>query len=113
MGATLVELALVLPILFFFFTAFFQIVEIFIAHERLSYASSITARSYSVSGNHRKTAQSVESDIAIKAGGDTITLEKRIDVPINFENILSKRKVKFKISSTAKTVRQRDMGGDN
>lgn len=129
-GAAVVEFAVTLLFLFFFFIAFMQIVQIFVGHERLSLATFVASRVYSVHGTKqaRNAAYSIESGTTIirieedpnpdAYNSDTIksrvvTLEKGIDVPIDFRNILSKGGTKFVISNTVKSFFEDDPGGDN
>jgi hypothetical protein len=126
MGAVVVEFAITLVFLFFFFIAFIQILSIFMAHERLSFACFVASRVYSVQGRTQaiNTANTIETGLSIKIKEDggyeskviksrTITLEKKIDVPIDFRNIFSKTGTKFAISKGVKTFREVDPGGDN
>ena len=126
MGAALVEFAITLALLFLFFIAFVQILSIFMAHERLSFACFVASRVYSVQGraNAINTANTIENGIGIKikqGGGYTskviksriITVDKKIDVPIDFRNIFSKAGTTFAISKGVKTFREVDPGGDN
>jgi len=125
-GAAAVEFALTLLYLFLFFIAFAQIVEIFVAHERLSFASFVTSRIYSVHGRAKasKAANSIDPGISVSIEEDgnygsqairsaTITVKKSIDVPLDFTNIFSKGGARFAISKRVRTFRELDPGGDN
>jgi len=115
-GAVMVEFAITLLFLFFFFIAFVQIVEIIIAHERLSYSSFVVSRTYSVNAGDRKPAERVKSAMeprAIIRWERPVTLDKEIDVPIDFENIFSKGGAKFTVSNFVKAFIEHEKSGDN
>jgi len=126
MGAALVEFAITLAFLFLFFIAFIQILSIFMAHERLSFACFVASRVYSVKGETKaiNTANTIDNGngIKIKQGGgyaseviksSTITVDKKMDVPIDLRNVFSKAGTTFSISKGIKTFREVDPGGDN
>lgn len=115
-GAVVVEFAITLLFLFFFFIAFIQIIEIFIGHERLSFTSFVVSRTYSVSAGDRKLAESVKNSMestAVIRWELPVTLDKEIDVPINFENIFIKGGAKFTVSNFVKTFVESEKLGDN
>jgi hypothetical protein len=118
-GAAAVEFAFAMIILFFFFISFYQIVEIFLAHERLSYAAFVASRAHQVHGNAYRAALSVDSDFSIRTDNDSVTLTKSIPVPINFHNPFSggairERGATFTISKKVPTfVEPRITFGDN
>lgn len=112
-GAVVVEFAMSLLFLFFFFIAFVQVVQIYVAHERLSYAAFAASRAYSVSGNHIDAANAIESGAIIRTRPDSITLEKDIDIPIDLENIFNGGGGRFRISKTIRTFREPVLPGDN
>lgn len=112
-GAVVVEFMFALLFLFLFFIAFAQMIQIYVAHERLSYAAFAASRAYSVHGNYMNAANAIESGAVIKTDASSITLEKDIDVPINFEALFREGGTKFRISKTIKTFREPVLGGDN
>ncbi len=85
-GATTVEFAFAMLFLFFFFIAYTQIVEIFLAHERLTYAAFLASRAHQVHGSAYKAASSVDSGFSLETEKDAVTLSKYIPVPIDFKN---------------------------
>lgn len=131
-GAAVVEFAFALLFLFFFFAAYVQIQFLCLAHERLSLASFVASRVYSVDGGAKAASvvNSIASGVNVRIEPDggyqsetiksrTIALQKELSVPIDFRNIdfsgnyPSPRGGKFTIRSTVRTFRERDPGGDN
>ena len=112
----MVEFAITLVFLFFFFIAFVQIVEIFIAHERLSFSTFVVSRTYSVNCGSRKPTERAKRAIeprAVIRWERPITLDKEIDLPIDFENIFAKGGAKFTISKFVKAFTEQIRSGDN
>jgi len=115
-GAVTVEFAITLLFLFLFFIAFVQIFEIFIAHERLSFASFVVSRTYSVNAGDRKPAERVKRAMeprAVIRWERPVTLDKEIDLPIDFENIFAKGGAKFTVSNFVKAFIENEKSGDN
>lgn len=115
-GAVVVEFAITLLFLFFFFVVFVQIVGIFIAHERLSFTSFVVSRTYSVNAGDRKPAEKVKKAMepgAVIRWERPVTLDKEIDLPIDFENIFAKGGAKFTVSNFVEAFIEHERSGDN
>ncbi len=118
-GATTVEFAFAMIWVFFFFTAYYQIVEIFIAHERVSYAAFLASRAHQVHGDASTAAGFVESGYELTTRNDSVTVSKDIRVPLDFENPFSGNAFRvggawFTVAETVPTFSEPGEGsGDN
>ncbi len=119
LGATTVEFAFAMMWVFFFFIAYYQVVEIFLVHERVSYATYIASRAHQVHGDASKTASSVLKGYELKKRNDSVTISKTISVPIDFYNPFGshgfkKGGARFTVAATVPTFSESgDGGGDN
>ncbi len=93
-GAAAVEFAFAMLFLCFFFIAFTQIVQVFLAHERLGYAAFLAGRAYQVHGSPSRAASAVEKNYSLKTESTAVLLEKRIPVPIDFNNPFTRNAIR-------------------
>ncbi len=114
-GAAVVEFAIALIFLMFFFLAYMQIVGIFISHEKLSFATSVASRYFSVHDQEAAEIMytQIEPDAAFGFHAPYVILEKKIDVPIDFNNIFKKGGAQFPIYNQVKTFVEPHPEGDN
>ncbi|MDM8555197.1 pilus assembly protein [Desulfococcaceae bacterium HSG7] len=114
-GSAVIEFAMTLILLIFIFLAFMQITKIFIAHERLSFATSVASRYFSV--HDREAAEimytKIEPDAAFNFSAPNVILDKKIDVPIDFYNIIKKGGAQLPIYNKVKTFVEPHPEGDN
>lgn len=116
-GAVMVEFAFGLMFLFLLFTAYIKISEIFLAHERLRYATSVAARAHAVGGSASRAASTIDKDYTLsikKKGKDTqtVSLSKTIDLPEAVGKLFGE-KDGFDISHAVKTFMEPSPSGDN
>lgn len=117
-GATVVEFSIALIFLFVFLLIFFQISMIFLAHERVTYASYIAARVGSVGGNVDRAINMVHGKISIKKY-DPITKKWRfiageyVELNKAFQSLLKKRSDRFLITQEFDIPREEMASGDN
>ena len=118
-GATTVEFAFAMIWVFFFFIAYYQVVEIFLVHERVSYAAFLASRAHQVHGDASTAASSGLSGYELKTSGDSVTISKTIDVPLDFEdpfvgNAIKVGGARFTVGETVPTFSEPGGGsGDN
>lgn len=118
-GATTVEFAFAMIFLSFFFIAYVEITEIFLAHERVTYAAFKASRAHQVHGNAYLAASAVDSNFTLDTGQDSVTVSKEIPVPIDFENPFTKNAIReqgttFRVAAKVPTfVEPRITSGDN
>lgn len=117
-GATTVEFAFAMVFLFFFFITYVQIVEIFLAHERVTYAAFKASRAHQVHGSAYRAAASVENNFSLETDSDSVTVSKTISLPIDFYNPFSgntfnERGMRFTVGATVPTFVEPQSSGDN
>jgi Flp pilus assembly protein TadG len=115
-GAVMVEFAFGLMFLFLLFTAYIKISEIFLAHERLRYATSAAARAHAVGGSASRAASAIDKDhtLSIKTNGSaqTVSLSKKVDLPEAVGKLFGETDG-FTISHKVKTYMEPSPSGDN
>jgi len=114
-GSAVVEFALTLVFLMFFFLSFMQITAIIIAHERLSFATSVASRYFSVHDQEAAEIMytQIEPDAAFSFYDQHVILDKKIDVPIDFYNVFKKGGAQLPIYNKVKTFVEPHPKGDN
>lgn len=118
LGATTVEFAFAMLFVFFFFIAFYEIVEIFLAHQRVTYAAHLASRAYQVHGDASAAADFVENDFELQEENDSVMVSKEINVPIDFEDPFEGGKFReagttFTVARRVKTFVEPEETGDN
>ncbi len=104
---------------FFFFIAYYQIIEIFLVHERVSYATFIASRAHQVHGDASTAAGAVLNEYEIKTRKKSVTISKTIRVPIDFKNPFDGNDfrtggARFEVAETVPTFSEPGEGsGDN
>jgi hypothetical protein len=115
-GAVMVEFAFALMFIFLVFIAYIQVSEIFLAHERLRYASSVASRAYAVGGSASGAASKIDQNYDLKTkkenGAQTVTLTKKIDLPEAVGKLFGE-KDGFTIAHALKTYMEPSQFGDN
>jgi len=123
-GSSVIEFAFALTFLFFFFIMFIQFFEIFISHERLSFASFVTSRVSACNNatQARSVGKRIDSDsiitITFKDKVNTIQstrikLKKNINLQVDLNNIYSTHGGRFKVDKLIETFKEHEMEGDN
>jgi len=114
-GAAVVEFALALVFLMIFLMAFMQIAGIFIAHEKLYFATSVASRYFSIHDEEAATIMytQIEPDAAFSFDLKNVNLDKRIDVPLDFYNMFQKGGTKWPLHGSVRTFVEPYHSGDN
>jgi hypothetical protein len=111
-GGVVIELAITLLFLFFFFVAYIQIVGTFIAHERISYSAYAGARVNIVGGNVGKAVVLAKGK-NFSIIGQTVVVNETIKVPIDFKAIDRQGGSSFNIESRCTLPQEEEEQGDN
>ena len=111
-GGIILELVVTLWFLFFFFMVYIQTVEIFIAHERISYSAYAAARVNIVGGNVGK-AVSLTKGKSFSVMGDTVQVDEVLKLPIDFKTFTNNGRGYFPIEARSTLPVEEKELGDN
>lgn len=115
-GAVTVEFAVALMFFFLIFTAYVQITEIFLAHERLRYADNVAARVHAVGGSASRAASQLDKDYTLKieksGKADVVKMSKKLELPEAIGRLWGEKNG-FTISHSVKTYMEPSQSGDN
>jgi hypothetical protein len=112
-GAVAVEFSIVLILASLFFIAFFEIIMLYIVHERMSYASYIGARANIVGGNSHRAVRMVNGG-EVAVGGGTCQVWEDNHYQFDFYDISDREGTDIRIQSiTNLPFVEHDQGGDN
>lgn len=117
----MVEFAFALMFIFLLFIAYIKLSEIFLAHERLRYATNVAARAHAVGGSAGNAASKIDKGYELKTegkfgenkGGEgNVSLSKKIDLPEAVGKLWGE-KDGFTIFHKVKTYMEPKQDGDN
>ena len=120
-GAVMVEFAFALMFIFLVFIAYINLSEIFLAHERLRYATNVASRAHSVGGSASNAASKIDKGYELKTegkageekGGEgSVSMSKKIDLPEAVGKLWGE-KDGFTIYHKVKTYMEPKHSGDN
>ena len=111
-GSSSVELAFSLVFLFIFLMVFFQMVGIFIAHERTSYSAYVGARVNSVHGNVARSVLATKSR-HFYAVGEMVTVYEYKQLPMNMSEIFRHGGERLRVSTNFTIPIEGGTSGDN
>lgn len=116
-GAVMVEFACGLVFIFMIFIAYVQFAEIFLAHERLTYAAFVASRAHAVGGSAARAAGAIDRDYTLRIQGagtnQEVILGKELALPMDLENFGQSGTRPFAIEHRVRTYGERKLSGDN
>jgi len=111
-GAMVVEFAISLLFLFFFLSAFFTMVMIFLGHERLHYASYVGARANAVGGRVVPAVNAVHGK-RVQVSGAVVYVSERLLLPFDFANIYHRGDTLYVVKAKSEVPLEPGDSGDN
>jgi len=115
-GAVTVEFAFALMFLFLIFTAYIKVSEVFLAYERLRYATFAAARAQCVGGSASRAAQQIDKGYTLKTSSsgnaEKVSMTKKIELPEAIGKLWGE-KDGFTIGHEVKVYKEPTQKGDN
>ena len=110
------EFAFALMFFFLVFDAYIEVSEIFLAHERLRYATNVASRAHAVGGSASQAASKIDRNYDLKTeksgSAEIVSMSKKIDLPEAIGKLWGEKNG-FTISHAVKTYMEPSQSGDN
>ena len=114
-GAAAVEFAFAMIALFGFFAIYLLFVQIFVAHEKLTFAAFASSRTYAVKGSGAaiQAAGAVEPNAAVEFKKNEIELKRDVPIPSGIDRFLTGGQGRFTIKHRSPLFKEPSFNDDN